>query len=58
VGTREGEGCVVVIEGGVRPHVRVVAEFAGGWEARGLMWGIVGAGVIFLVARVAQRAVQ
>ena len=58
VGTCEGEGCVVVIEGGVRPHVRVVAEFAGGWEARGLMWGIVGAGVILLMARVAQRAVQ
>lgn len=32
--TSEGEGCVVVIEGGVRPHVRVVAELAGGWEAR------------------------
>ena len=25
VGTREGEGCVVVVEGGVRPHVGVVA---------------------------------
>jgi hypothetical protein len=34
VGAREGEGCVVVIEGGVRPHVGVVAELAGGWEAR------------------------
>ncbi len=32
--TSEGEGCVVVIKRGIRPHVRVVAELAGGWEAR------------------------
>jgi len=49
---------VVVVEGGIRPYRRVVAELARGGEPCRCMGGIRRARVVFLVARVAQRAVQ
>ena len=54
----KGEGRVVVIERGIRPAGRVVAEFARGREARRRMGRIGSARVVLLVARVAERAVQ
>ena len=58
VRAREGEGCVVVIERGVRPHIGVMAEFARGREARGLVRRAIGTLVVLLVTRVAKRSVQ
>ena len=54
----QGEGRVVVIERGVCPHGGVVAEFARRRESGRSVRGIVGAGVVLLVARVAQGTVQ
>jgi len=58
VRTGKGKSCVVVIEGGVCPDSGVVAEFARSRESSRSVCGIVGAGVVLLVARVAQGAVQ
>ena len=49
-GEREGR---VVIEGGRCPVRRRVAQGAIGWEARGDVGGICGAGEVLLVAAVA-----
>ena len=49
---------VVVIERGVGPDARVMTDLAGGGETRRSMRRIVGAGVILLMARIAQNAVQ
>ena len=56
--TGEGEGCVVVIERGVRPNIGVVAEFARRRESSRLVGWIIRARVVFLMARVAECAVQ
>ena len=54
----QGKGRVVVIERGVCPDGGVVAEFACSRESGRSVRGIVGAGVVLLVARVAQGTVQ
>ena len=56
--TRQRERRGVVVKGGVRPDSRVVAQFTRGREARRRVRRIRRAGVILLMARVAQRAVQ
>lgn len=58
VRTSQGEGGVVVIESGVGPDGRVVAKFARGRETGRRVGGIRRAGVILLVARVAECAVE
>jgi len=58
VRTGKGEGCVVVIEGGICPDSRIVAEFACSWESGCTVRGIVRARIVVLVARVAQGTVQ
>ena len=55
---RQRECGVVVVEGGVRPHRGVVAQFARGREAGGRVRRIGRARIVLLVARVAQGAVQ
>lgn len=54
----QGEGCVVVIESGVGPDGRVVTKFARGRETGRGVGRIRRAGVILLVARVAECAVE
>ena len=56
--TGQGEGSVVVVEGRVGPDGRVVADLARRGEARSCMRWVRGVGVILLVARIAERAVQ
>jgi hypothetical protein len=58
VRTGEGKGRVVVIESGIRPSGRIVAEFARGRETRCSVYRIIRTRVVFLVAGVAQRCVQ
>jgi len=57
VRARQREGCVVVIEGRIRPLHGVMTEFAGGRESR-MGHGTVRSVEIFLVAGNAQRTVQ
>ena len=57
VRTSQRECRVGVIEGGVGPDCGVVAQLTRGWESRRSMGGVVGARIILLMARVAQRAV-
>jgi len=57
VRTSQRECRVGVIEGGVGPDCGVVAQLTRGWESRRSMVGVVGARIILLMARVAQRAV-
>ena len=52
------EARVVVIEGGVCPNVRVVTRFARRWEACRCVRRVGRSRVVFLVARVTERAVQ
>jgi len=54
----QGEGCVVVVERRVCPYSGVMTELAGGRETGGGMCRIGRAGVVLLMARVAQGAVQ
>ena len=56
--TGQRERRSVVIKGGIRPHRRVVTQFARGREARRRVGRTRRAGVILLMARIAQRAVQ
>ena len=58
VQARQWKCRVVVIERGVGPDSRVMTDFAGGREPRCCMGWIIRAGVIFLVTRIAQDAVQ
>ena len=58
VRSRQRERRVGVIEGGVGPDRGVMAQLTRGGESRRSMGGIVGACIILLMARVAQRAVQ
>ena len=58
VRSRQRERSVVVIERGVCPYGCVMADFAGRGESGRGVGRIVGAGVILLVARVTQNAVQ
>ena len=58
VRTREGEGCVVVVKGRVRPDRRVMTDFAGCGESRCLMRGIICARIVLLMTGIAERAVQ
>jgi len=58
VRARQRECGVVVVEGGVRPHRGVVAQFARGREAGARVRRIGRARIVLLVARVAQGAVQ
>ena len=58
VRARKGEGCVVVIERGIRPDGRVVAEFASCRESGSRMGRIGCARVVLLMTRIAERAVQ
>ena len=58
VRTGKGERSVVVIERGVGPDDGVVAEFTGSRESGRRVRRIIRAGVILLMAGVAQRAVQ
>ena len=58
VRTRQRESRVVVVESGVRPDRRVMAKFARSREASRSMGRIGCAGIILLMARVAQRGVQ
>jgi len=55
--TRQRECRVGVVEGGVGPDRRVVAQLAGGRESRRSMGGIGRPRIILLMTRVAQRAV-
>jgi hypothetical protein len=55
--TRQRECRVRVVEGGVGPDRRVVAQLAGGRESRRSMGGIGRPRIILLMTRVAQRAV-
>ena len=57
VRTRQWECRVGMVEGGVGPHRRVVAQLAGGREPRRSMGGIGRPRIILLMTRVAQRAV-
>lgn len=57
VGSSQRERRVVVIERGICPDGRVMAEFAGCREAGGCVGRVGRAGVILLVAGVAERAV-
>lgn len=54
----EGEGCVVVIKGRVRPDVGIVAEFARCWESSRLVRWTIRVRVVLLMARVTESAVQ
>jgi len=54
----QGEGCGVVVEGGVGPRGSVVTKLARGGESCRGVRRIGGATVILLVARIAERAVQ
>ena len=56
--TGKGEGCVVMIERGIRPDIGVVTEFARRRESGRLVGRIIGTRVVLLMARVAERAVQ
>ena len=47
-----------MVEGGVRPHRRVVTEFTRRRESGRGMGRIVRSRIILLMARVAQRAIQ
>ena len=58
VRTGQREGRIVVVEGRICPYSRVMAEFARCREAASCMGRIGRAGVILLVAGVAERAVQ
>jgi len=58
VRTGQRESGVVVIKRRIHPVCRVVAEFARSRESGGSVRGIIRAGVVLLVARIAQRAVQ
>ena len=55
--TRQRECRVGVVEGGVGPDRRVVAQLAGGRESRPCFGGIGRPRIILLMTRVAQRAV-
>jgi len=55
--TRQRECRVGVVEGGIGPDRRVVAQLAGGRESRRSMGGIGRPRIILLMTRVAQRAV-
>lgn len=54
----QGEGCVVVIEGGVGPDRCVMTEFARGRKTGGGVGRIRRARVVFLVARIAECAIE
>ena len=58
VRSRQRERRVVVVERRIRPDGRVVAQFARSGESGGGVRGTRGAGVILLMARVTQGAVQ
>ena len=58
VRSRKGESRVVVIKGRVCPDSRVMAHITCRRESCRLVLRIIGAGVVLLVARVAERAVQ
>jgi len=54
----KGEGRVAVIESRIGPHGCIVADFASGGKSSRRVRRIVCAGIVFLMARIAQRAVQ
>jgi len=56
--SRQREGSIVVIEGGIGPVIGVMTEFACGRESRGQMGRTIGAGIVLLVTRIAQCAVE
>ena len=58
MGSGQGERRVVVIKRGICPYGGVVAQFASCRESGGGMRRVGGAGVVLLVARVAQSAIQ
>ena len=58
VRTGQGERRVVVVKRGIGPYGRVVTKFTGGRETSGRVGWIVRSGIIRLVARVTQSAIQ